>query len=77
MLLFFHHGCFVILTFDSLLLYFLGWVPNSGVHIGAVVMQLQSQGGYSENEVRNAVGHLCEQGYIYSTIDEFHFQYIV
>lgn len=47
---------------------------DTGVNIHTIVQDLASQ-GYSEGEVRNAVSHLSNEGHIYSTIDENHFQF--
>ena len=47
---------------------------DSGVHMDRVAQQLSSQ-GFSEGDVKNAINHLSNEGHIYSTIDEYHFQY--
>mmetsp|Transcript_22020 Transcript_22020/g.33657 ORF Transcript_22020/g.33657 Transcript_22020/m.33657 type:complete len:272 (+) Transcript_22020:129-944(+) len=52
----------------------LGSQNDTGVNIHTIVQDLASQ-GYSEGEVRNAVSHLSNEGHIYSTIDENHFQF--
>ena len=46
---------------------------DMGVNIENVINDLASQ-GYSEGEVRNAVESLSNEGHVYSTIDENHFQ---
>jgi hypothetical protein len=45
-----------------------------GVYINTIVADLVSQ-GYTEGEVRSAVRYLSNEGHIYSTIDENHFQF--
>jgi replication factor A2 len=47
---------------------------DSGVNINTIINDLVSQ-GYSESEVRSTMNHLSNEGHIYSTIDEDHFQY--
>ena len=50
---------------------------DNGVTIDEVVATLQSQ-RYFENkmEVGQAVAQLCNEGAIYSTIDDEHFKYV-
>lgn len=52
----------------------MGAENDSGVHMDRVAQQLSSQ-GFSEGDVKNAINHLSNEGHIYSTIDEYHFQY--
>ena len=47
---------------------------ESGAHVNDVVSQV-SQKGFSEMDIRNAVTFLSNEGHIYSTIDEDHYQY--
>jgi len=47
---------------------------DSGIHVNQIVVA-GTQKGFSEDEVRGAVSHLSNEGLIYSTIDESHFQY--
>ena len=47
---------------------------GSGIHVNAIIGQLTSQ-GYSAGEIKNSINTLSNEGLIYSTIDESHFQY--
>ena len=47
---------------------------ESGAHVDEVVVQV-SQKGFSEMDIRNSVTYLSNEGLIYSTIDEDHYQY--
>ena len=47
---------------------------DSGVHIVNIIETVVKK-GYTENDIRNAVTFLSNEGHIYSTIDENHFQY--
>jgi replication factor A2 len=47
---------------------------DEGVHINNIVLSLQGQ-GFSGREVSSAVGHLTNEGHLYTTIDEDHYQY--
>ena len=44
------------------------------IHVNAVVGQL-SQKGFSEADIMSSIEHLDNEGHIYSTIDEDHYQY--
>ena len=46
---------------------------DMGANISDIINSLQSN-GYSEGEVRTAIENLSNEGMIYSTIDEAHFQ---
>ena len=46
---------------------------DTGANISDIINSLQSN-GYSEGEVRTAIENLSNEGMIYSTIDEAHFQ---
>ena len=46
---------------------------DTGANIMEIINSLQSN-GYSEGEIRNAIESLSNEGMIYSTIDEAHFQ---
>lgn len=47
---------------------------ESGAHVDEVVVRV-SQKGFSEMDIRNSVTYLSNEGLIYSTIDEDHYQY--
>jgi len=46
---------------------------DTGANIMEIINSLQSN-GYSEGDVRTAIENLSNEGMIYSTIDEAHFQ---
>ncbi|KAL3791649.1 hypothetical protein ACHAW5_007436 [Stephanodiscus triporus] len=50
--------------------------PNSGsgIHVDEITAQVASQ-GYSAMEIKNVINNLSNEGHIYSTIDENHYQY--
>jgi len=52
----------------------MGAQSDTGVNVGDINNQLAGQ-GYSEKDVRNAINDLSNEGHIYSTIDEEHYQY--
>ena len=45
-----------------------------GIHVNEIKEQLSSQ-GFSNADVLNAVSSLSNEGYIYSTVDENHYQF--
>jgi len=47
---------------------------DSGVNINDIIGNLSNK-GFSANDIRNAINHLSNEGHIYSTIDENHYQY--
>ncbi len=47
---------------------------GSGIHVNVIIGQLTSQ-GYSAGEIKESINTLSNEGLIYSTIDENHFQY--
>lgn len=47
---------------------------DGGVHVDQIAAGISSQ-GFSSDDVMNAVNYLSNEGHIYSTIDELHFQY--
>ena len=47
---------------------------ESGIHISEIAKGVSGQ-GFSEGDVRNSINHLSNEGHIYSTIDEHHYQY--
>ena len=47
---------------------------DTGVHINQITGELSTQ-GYSAGDIRNAINDLSNEGHIYSTIDEDHYQY--
>ena len=58
----------------SLSLSFATATANSGIHVDQIIQQVASQ-GYSAGEIKNVINNLSNEGHIYSTIDENHFQY--
>ena len=48
---------------------------GSGIHVNDIVAQVSSKGGYSAAEIKNVINNLSNEGHIYSTIDENHYQY--
>lgn len=52
----------------------MGAAQDQGVHMDQIKEQVSSQ-GYSADDIVNAVNLLSNEGHIYSTIDELHFQY--
>ena len=56
-----------------LLFYTFPLANDTGANISDIINSLQSKLGYSEGEVRTAIENLSNQGMIYSTIDEDHF----
>jgi len=61
---------------DSVLQYIMsaGEGSDSGVNINDIIGNLSNK-GFSANDIRNAINHLSNEGHIYSTIDENHYQY--
>jgi DNA replicative helicase MCM subunit Mcm2 (Cdc46/Mcm family) len=49
-------------------------MSDSGVHINQIKASVASQ-GFSESDVMKAINELSNEGHIYSTIDEQHYQY--
>ncbi|EJK75519.1 hypothetical protein THAOC_02754, partial [Thalassiosira oceanica] len=47
---------------------------ESGAHVNEIVSQVSLK-GFSEMDIRDAVTYLSNEGHIYSTIDEDHYQY--
>jgi replication factor A2 len=47
---------------------------GSGIHIDDITSRVSSQ-GYSVMEIKNVINNLSNEGHIYSTIDENHYQY--
>lgn len=47
---------------------------DEGIHINTIVLALQGQ-GFSGQEISSAVGCLSNEGHLYTTIDEEHYQY--
>lgn len=47
---------------------------GSGIHVDQIIQQVASQ-GFSAGEIKNVISNLSNEGHIYSTIDENHFQY--
>jgi len=52
----------------------LGTNVDTGVNVNNIIEDLAPQ-GYSATDVRNAMSELANEGHIYSTIDEEHFQF--
>ena len=48
---------------------------GSGIHVNDIVAQVSSKGGHSAADIKNAINNLSNEGHIYSTIDENHYQY--
>ena len=46
---------------------------DSGVHISDMIAALGKSNGLSESELRKAVTFMSDEGEIYSTVDDFHF----
>ena len=77
-------SCFARMPFISnfhshiniLVLYPVYFLANegSGIHVNAIISQLTSK-GYSAGEIKESINTLSNEGLIYSTIDENHFQY--
>ena len=47
---------------------------DAGMHVDAITAQVTLQ-GYNAGDIKNAINHLSNEGHIYSTVDENHFQY--
>jgi hypothetical protein len=47
---------------------------GSGIHVNTIIGELTTQ-GYSAAEIKDSINTLSNEGLIYSTIDENHFQY--
>ena len=47
---------------------------DAGVHVDQITLQV-SQQGYSAGDIKNAINNLSNKLYIYSTVDENHYQY--
>jgi len=52
----------------------MGASQDGGVHVDQITAGISSQ-GFTSADVMNAVNYLSNEGHIYSTIDELHFQY--
>ncbi|KAL7534724.1 hypothetical protein ACHAWF_004933 [Thalassiosira exigua] len=50
-----------------------GEAEDSGVHLDQIIQRATAE-GLSEAQVRNAISHLSNEGHIYSTIDDSHYQ---
>lgn len=65
---------FIFITHHSYHLSVLIAMSDSGVHINQIKASLASQ-GFSDSDVLKAINELSNEGHIYSTIDEQHYQY--
>jgi len=52
----------------------MGANQDGGVHVDTIKAEVSSQ-GYSEGDITRAISDLSNEGHIYSTIDDLHFQY--
>mmetsp|Transcript_20092 Transcript_20092/g.42247 ORF Transcript_20092/g.42247 Transcript_20092/m.42247 type:complete len:283 (-) Transcript_20092:295-1143(-) len=52
----------------------MGAQTDGGIHMDQITNELSPQ-GFAAGDVKSAINHLSNEGHIYSTIDEYHFQY--
>jgi hypothetical protein len=61
-------------NFDQILFIISSANNDTGIHISHIQEALSGK-GFSANDVQKAILDLSNEGHIYSTIDEMHFQY--